>query len=71
MRVGRAAGVGAGGKTKQSARRAYGYLAPFAIPRGVGPTRYVLLPKGGMPRVAAECAIVRPVKFGDIYYGQF
>ena len=30
MRVGRAAGVGAGGKTKQSARRPYGYLAPFA-----------------------------------------
>ena len=30
MRVGRAAGVGAGGKTKQSTRRPYGYLAPFA-----------------------------------------
>lgn len=25
----------------------------------------VLLPKGGMPRVAAGCAIVRPIKFGD------
>src|SRR5260221_7565641 len=24
------------------------------------------LPKGGMPRVAAECALVRPIKFGDI-----
>jgi len=45
----------------------FGYSGPFAP----DPTwcrchpMSVLLPKGGMPRVAAGCAIVRPIKFGD------
>ena len=70
MPVGRAAKtiVGAGGKTKQSARRPYGYLAPFRARSHVapGPPDVHSAPKGGMPRVAAECAMVRPIKFGDI-----
>jgi hypothetical protein len=59
MRVGRAAGVGAGGKTKQTAPRPHGYLAPFAPDPTwcQGHPMSVLLPKGGMPRVAAECVI--------------
>ena len=58
----------AGSKTQQNARRPYGYSAPFAPdPTWCrGHPMSVLLPKGGMPRVAAECAIVRPIKFGDI-----
>ena len=60
--------VGAGSKTRQTARRPHGYSGPFAPdPTWCrGHPMSVLLPKGGMPRVAAECAIVRPIKFGDI-----
>jgi hypothetical protein len=31
-----------------------------------GPPDVRSAPKGGMPRVAAECAIVWPIRFGDI-----
>ena len=66
MPVGGAAGTivecnWSGSKTRQRARRLRGYSGPFAS----GHPMSVLLPKGGMPRVAAECAIVRPIKFGD------
>jgi hypothetical protein len=67
MPVGGAAGTivecnWSGSKTRQRARRLRGYSGPFAS----GHPMSVLLPKGGMPRVAAECAIVRPIKFGAL-----
>src|SRR5512135_826998 len=73
MPVGRAARTivecnRAGSKPRQTARRPHCYSGPFALDPTLcrGRPMSVLLPKGGMPRVAAECAIVRPIKFGDI-----
>ena len=58
----------AGSKTRQTARRPHGYSGPFAPdPTWCrGHPMSVLLPKGAMPRVAAECAIARPIEFGDV-----
>ena len=57
----------AGSETRQTARRPHDYSGPFASdPMWCrGHPMSVLLPKGGMPRVAAECAIVWPIKFGE------